>query len=147
MSTSPLRFDDLEVGLTSRSGPYPVTREEIIGFSSRWDPRPFHLDDGAAEAGGFGGLIAPAAFTLCVCVLLATSESPATAAVAGLGMDRVRWPQPVRPGDTLWQETRITELRPSRSLPDRGIVRGDRRLWDDERGVVMTAEVTWMVER
>ena len=41
----------------------------------------------------------------------------------GLGVDELRWPNAVRPGDELRVETEIVDLRESRSKPDHGIVR------------------------
>jgi acyl dehydratase len=34
----------------------------------------------------------------------------------------LEWPQPVRAGDTLRVESEITEIKPSRSKPNQGIV-------------------------
>ena len=45
------------------------------------------------------------------------------AAMGSPGIDELRWPKPVRPGDTLEARLEILEVRPSRSKPDRGIVR------------------------
>ena len=39
----------------------------------------------------------------------------------GLGGE-IAWPRPARPGDTLYIESEIIEIRPSRSKPDQGIV-------------------------
>ena len=39
------------------------------------------------------------------------------------GLDELRWFAPVRPEDTLHTEVEVLELKPSRSKPDRGIVR------------------------
>jgi acyl dehydratase len=39
------------------------------------------------------------------------------------GVDEIRWLRPVRPGDTLEARLEVLEVRPSRSKPDRGIVR------------------------
>ena len=44
------------------------------------------------------------------------------ASLASPGVEDVRWPKPVRPGDTLKIRVTILETRPSRSKPDRGIV-------------------------
>jgi acyl dehydratase len=41
----------------------------------------------------------------------------------GLGVDELRWPNAVRPGDELHVETEIADLRESRSKPNHGIVR------------------------
>jgi acyl dehydratase len=45
------------------------------------------------------------------------------ASLASPGVEEVRWPSPVRPGDTLRARVTILDARPSRSKPDRGIVR------------------------
>jgi acyl dehydratase len=38
------------------------------------------------------------------------------------GIDELRWPRPVRPGDTIRSELEILETSPSRSKPDRGMM-------------------------
>ena len=38
-------------------GTYDVTREDIIEFSRKYDPFPFHIDDHAAQETVFGGII------------------------------------------------------------------------------------------
>jgi len=144
----PLRFDDLRVGtVLSSTEPYEITRDEIVEIAQRFDPQPFHLDDEAAPASQFGGLVASGVHTLAASIRLGAGEAPATAAVAGLGMDEIRMLLPVRPGDRLQQTTEITELRPSASRPDRGIVRGKRTVRNQDGVPVMTYTLTWMVER
>nr|WP_225121621.1 MaoC/PaaZ C-terminal domain-containing protein [Bradyrhizobium sp. BRP22] len=58
-------FEDVEVGDSQKAGPYSVSKEEIIQFAKRYDPRPFHIDEAAAARSVFGGLSASAAHTLC----------------------------------------------------------------------------------
>ena len=43
-------FEDIESGETHQSGPYKVTREEVLAFAKMYDPQPFHLDDAAGAA-------------------------------------------------------------------------------------------------
>jgi acyl dehydratase len=45
------------------------------------------------------------------------------ASLASPGVDDLRWPNPVRPGDTLRIRVAILEARLSRSKADRGVVR------------------------
>jgi acyl dehydratase len=45
------------------------------------------------------------------------------ASLAFPGLDELRWPAPVRPGDSLRLRTTILEARRSRSKPDSGLVR------------------------
>jgi len=43
--------------------------------------------------------------------------------IVGAGFDEVRWLRPVRPGDALRIEAEVVEVRPSRSRPDRGVLK------------------------
>jgi len=145
---TPLLFDDISVGMVlATTEPYEMTKEEIVEVAGRWDPQPFHLDEEAAAATDFGGLVASGLHTIAASVRLGTREVPATAAVAGLGMDELRMRHPVRPGDLLQQSTEVVEVRPSRSRPDRGIVRGRRTVRNQDGVVVLAYVLTWMVAR
>jgi acyl dehydratase len=46
---------------------------------------------------------------------------PIAGSIVGAGGE-IAWPRPVRPGAVLHVESEITELRPSRSRSDRGVV-------------------------
>lgn len=118
-------FDDLVVGDVFRFGDYPVTKEEVIEFASRYDPQPFHTDEvAAARHPIFGRLCASGMHTMAMSHLLQIRGFGEVGIhpLAGAGMDEMRLHQPVFPGDTLHSEVAITELRPSKSRPDRGIV-------------------------
>jgi acyl dehydratase len=143
-----LFFDEIEVGtvLVSRA-PYLVTAEEIKEVAQRWDPMPFHLDEAAGEASHFGGLVASGAHTIAASIRLGAEEVPRTAAIAGLGIDGLRFLAPVRPGDRLTQSTEIIETFPSASRPTAGIVRGRRSLRNQDGVEVMSYLVAWMVSR
>jgi len=45
------------------------------------------------------------------------------ASLGGIGMDELRWLKPVYPGDILSIEAELLEKTPSRSKPDRGVIR------------------------
>ena len=47
----------------------------------------------------------------------------AESSLGSAGLDEIRWPNPVRPGDTLRVRATVTEARRSLSKPDRGIVK------------------------
>jgi acyl dehydratase len=119
-----IHFDDFAPGQVHPLGRRTLTRDEIVGFAREWDPQPFHLDEQAAAGSIYGGVIASGWHTVCVFMrLLADGLLNRSAAMGSPGVDEVRWLRPVRPGDTLDARLEVLEVRPSRSKPDRGIVR------------------------
>lgn len=102
-----------------------MDRASILAFAALYDPQPFHLDEGAAERSVFRGLVASGLQTLAVVQGLAVRSGvlDRIGAVAGLGMDKVRLPRPVRPDDKLQATLEVLDLMPSRSRPGRGVAR------------------------
>lgn len=116
-------FDDFTVGERFATRGVSLTESMIIDFALHYDPQPFHIDVEAARQSNFGGLIASGFQTLALSFRLVLETGILRAASMGSpGCDELRWPRPVRPGDTLRVEFAITEMRPSRSKPDRGIL-------------------------
>ena len=119
-----LHFEDLRPGERFESGGYTLTESDIIGFALKYDPQPFHIDAEAAKKTEFGGLIASGFQTLAVGFrVLYQTGFLTTANLGGAGIDELRWLKPVRPGDTLRSTAEILEATPSKSKPDRGIVK------------------------
>src|SRR5580765_7238382 len=125
MSEELVYFEDLEEGATASFGSYPVTREEVIEFASKYDPQPFHLSDEAAAKTHFGRVSASGWHT-CAMVMRMMVDYITERRHAGLGspgLDELRWLRPVYPGDTLRVETRLVDKTPSRSRPEMGSFR------------------------
>ena len=118
-------LEDFAVGGVFETEGESLSEAEILDFGLRYDPQPFHTDVEAAKAGPYGGLIASGVQTLAVAVrLLMRAEVFAPGASLGSpGMDELRWLKPVRPGDTLRLRGEVLETRPSKSKPDRGVMR------------------------
>ena len=118
-------FDDIEVGDQQHCGTYTFTREEIIEFGRRFDPQPFHVDEGVAKLSPYGGLIASGWHTVSACmkVVVTSTLGPESGSLGSPGADEIRWLKPVRPGDTISVRTEVIEKRLSRSKPDRGLVK------------------------
>ncbi len=147
MTSDALYFDDLAPGDVFRFGPWHVAREELLEFNRRWDPLPIHLDDAAARARGLDGLTASGQYTLCIKQAM-LNQAPWTDAVIGaLGFDELRFPHPVYPGDDIRLEITCLETRPSRSKPDRGIVKFDFRLFNQDDVLVLSYLDTVMFAR
>jgi acyl dehydratase len=120
-----LYLDDLTPGRTFRGEAVTaVDAAAIKTFAKAFDPQPFHLDETAAKATMFGGLAASGWHTAALTMQLLVNDGPPLAGgIVGAGMDELRWPKPVRPGDTLRIENDVLEVRPSRSRPDQGVVK------------------------
>jgi acyl dehydratase len=108
-----LHFEDLSLGLSWRSGPVAVTQADIITYARQFDPQPFHTDPEAAAAHRlFRGLAASGWHTASLSMrLFATAETTIAGGIIGNGIDELRWPRPVRPGDSLTLTCEVIELR------------------------------------
>ena len=136
-------FAEFHEGQLIEAGPYRVSEAEIVDFATRYDPQWFHTDARAAARHRFGGLIASGwhtcsiAMRLVVDHVLAGSES-----FASPGLERVRWPHPVRPGDELRLQARVLQTRRSRSRPELGILRWQWSLRNSAGAQVLELEAT-----
>ena len=116
-------FDDIKVGDRFTSEPLNVTEKQVIEFAHKFDPQMFHLDRKSAERTIFKGLIASGWHTAAMTMRLFVQTLNFAEGAIGLGVDELRWPNAVRPGDVLRVETEIVDLRTSKSKPSHGIVR------------------------
>ena len=116
-------FDDLKTGDRFKSEPLNVTVKEVVEFAHKFDPQMFHLSRRRAERSIFKGLIASGWHTAAMSMRLFVKTLNFAEGAIGLGVDELRWPNAVRPGDVLAVETEILDLRPSRSKPSYGIIR------------------------
>jgi acyl dehydratase len=67
--------------------------------------------------------------------------------VANLGWDKVRLPKPVFIGDTLYAESEVLEVRPSKSRPSNGVVRVRTHGFNQRGETVIEYERTVLVYR
>jgi acyl dehydratase len=140
-------FEDVKTGDRFKSEPLSVTEKELIEFAHKFDPQMFHLSRGRAERTIFKGLIASGWHTAAMTMRLFVQTLNFAEGAIGLGVDELRWPNAVRPGDVLIVQTEILELRASRSRPGHGIIRL-RNVTTNQRGeVVQTMLASAMVPR
>jgi acyl dehydratase len=134
-----LYFEDFPPGDVRESGARTVTREEMLAFAREFDPQPFHIDEAAARQTIYGGLIASGWHTIAIYMrLMWDSYLKDTVSLGSPGVDEVRWLMPVRPGDTLRARFTVVDALPSRSKPDRGIVRSLSEVFNQRGEIVMT---------
>jgi acyl dehydratase len=128
----------LTAGQVFELGSRKIDREEILRFATEFDPQPFHIDEEAAAASPYGGLIASGWQTIGIFMRLLVDGVLGRAAGMGApGVDELRWLKPVRPGDELRGRFTIIEVIPSRSKPDRGIARCQCELFNQEGDAVL----------
>jgi len=134
-----LYLEDFVPGSVHEFGPAVVDEAEIIEFARRYDPQLIHTDPEWARTGPFGGLIASGWHTAAVAMrLLVDQYLPTAASLASPGIDELRWLRPVRPGDELRVRVTVIETRPSRSKPDRGLLRSRIEVLEPDGSAVMT---------
>jgi acyl dehydratase len=142
-------LEDFAVGQSFVSkGRRRVTRDEIVAFAKEYDPQPFHLDEAAAQASIFRGLAASGWHTAALTMsLIAAGEFKPAGGTVGLGFENLHWPIPVRPGDELRIESEVLEVRPSKSRPDRGLMKVRTRTLNQNGEVVQELISNLMVPR
>jgi acyl dehydratase len=129
-------FEDLQPGARFESDWLQVNEKQLIEFAHKFDPQMFHLDRKTAERSIFKGLVASGWHTAAMTMRLFVQTLNFAHGAIGLGVDELRWPQAVRPGDALRVETEIVEARLSRSKPRHGIIRL-RNVTTNQRGEVV----------
>ena len=117
-------LEDFVVGQIFKSGRKRVDKNEIFAFAREFDPQPYHVDEKAAQQSVFGGLAASGWHTAAMTMrLMIDGEFRPAGGILGVGFDELSWPRAVRPGDELHVRSEILEVRPSKSRPDRGMIR------------------------
>lgn len=134
-------FEDFTVGEVIILPERRISRAEIIAFAAEFDPQPFHLDERTPATDLAGGLFASgwhvsAVFMRMLCDGLLLDSS----SIGSPGIDTLKWRRPIRPGDVLAGTTAVLDLRPSKSRPDRGIVRFRHEVTNQAEEVVMWLE-------
>ena len=127
--------EDYKIGDVYDLGQIVVTPEEIIEFSKKWDPQPFHVDERNAEKFAYGGLIA-SGWHVTLLMMRMMNDSGFISHETSLGspgLDGLQWLKPVRPGDRLSGTAEIIDMRISRSKPELGFVSHVAKLRNDAR--------------
>jgi acyl dehydratase len=141
-------LEDLTVGQVFHSGTVVVEPERLKAFAAEFDPQPFHLDEAVAGNSRFGGLVASGWHTAALSMrLMVESDFRIVGGLIGAGVQEMRWPRPVRPGDVLRVESEILEVRPSQSKPDRGVVRVQNTTLNQDGQPVMIQVASLIVPR
>ena len=141
-----LYLEDVSVGDTFTTVARTVTETDIVSFAClSGDFNPLHMDHEWARRGPFGRPIAHGLLSLSISSGL-PSRLDQLALLAFLEETR-KFKGPVFPGDTIRCVYTVSEVIPSSSKPERGVVKLDVRL-DNQRGEsVQLGEDVLLVER
>jgi len=132
-------FEDFRLGEKTELGSHTLTEAEMLAFARDYDPQRIHVDREYAARMHFGGLIASGWHTCAIFMrLFVDALLYESSAIASPGVDGIRWIKPVRAGDTLRAEVVVVEITPSRNKPDRGLVKHDCTVFDQNNELVMT---------
>ena len=146
--SEPRYWEDYEVGQKYPLGSASFTEQEIVEFARQFDPQPFHIDEAAARASMFGGLIASGWHVAAKMMrLFVDNYVDRRTALGSPGVDELRWLKPVRPGDTLAGVVECAAKIPSKSKPQLGIIHEHWTVSNQKGEVVMTTKGINMVKR
>jgi acyl dehydratase len=148
MSKIKMRYaQDYKPGEIYELGSYQVTQQEIIEFSKKYDPFPFHVDEQAAKKTVFNGIISSGWLTGLVWLRMMHESFLCHATTLGSpGHEEMLWPKPVRPGDCLTGQVEIKESKVSKSKPDLGFVRYTSKLKNQNGEDVFITTSTMIVK-
>jgi len=148
MAVPRLHWEDFTPGQIAECGSRLITRAEIIAFAAEYDPQPMHLDEAAARANLFGGLIASGWHSCCILMRMLSDDFIGHASFMGApGVEEVNWLAPIRPGERIKARATVLETRASRSRPDVGFVKFRFELVNATDQPVMTLIVSPMFGR
>lgn len=141
-------LDDFTEGEVIKGPGFTLSEGQILDFGLTYDPQPFHIDNQAAAEGPYGGLIASGFQTLALCFrMIVQSGVFQTVSMGGPGIDELRFLAPVRPGDTITPLATILSVTPSRSKPDRGVLKIQFRGYNQHGDEVISFIVIMMGRR
>jgi len=117
-------FDEFTVGQVFKH----EIRKTVLDYensmfsSLTYNPAQIHIDHDYCSKTEFGKPLMNSIFTLGLVIGLSVQDTTLGTTVANLGMTDTTFPKPVFSGDTIRSETKVLELRESKSRPTQGIV-------------------------
>ena len=138
-----MKFAEFHAGQVINAGPYTLGEAELLAFARAYDPQWFHSDPQAALRGRFQGLIASGWQTCAIAMRLAVDAAlQESESFASPGMAYIKWPNPLRCGDTLRLHAQVIEVRRSEKRAALGILRWRWQLFNQNDAEVLDLEAT-----
>lgn len=142
-------FEDWQVGdrLAHEISRTATETDNLLFSVMTHNPQPLHIDVEAAKASEFGQILVNGTFTFALMVGLSVGDTTLGSLVANLGYDKLVMPKPVFIGDTLRANSEVTELKPSGSRPNAGIITFRHELTNQRGEVVCSCLRTALIKR
>lgn len=141
-------FEDIQIGQKFTSGTKTVTQDEIIAFARQYDPQDFHTDPEKAKDTLFGGLVASGWHTAAMTMRLILDATPKMkGGMIGRSIEKMGWPRPVHPGDTISLQIEIIDAWPSKGNPKYGMMRTKNEVRNQRGEIVQEGEVVIFVPK
>lgn len=138
-------LEDYVEGLTFQLDPFALSEKEIIDYARAYDDRPFHTDPEAAKDSRFGGIIASGlhSFSATWGRWVATGLDGG-GVVAGIGMDHLRWVNPIYPNVDLYTSVVVDKIE-IKSGGDYGVVHVNAFTRDEEGKLLLEHDAIILV--
>ena len=142
-------FEEFKVGETFQHQPGRTVTEtdNLLITTLTMNVQPLHLDAEFGKKAEFGKVLVNSIFTLGLAVGLSVGDLTLGTTVGNLGFEKVEFPKPVFIGDTLYAESEVLEVRPSKSHPNWGIVILEHRARNQRDETVMRCKRAAMMLR
>jgi itaconyl-CoA hydratase len=139
-------YEDFEAGdvYRSRFGRTVTEMDNTLFTGLTLNTNPLHFDARLAEQTKWGQILVNSTFTLALVVGMSVPDVSQNA-MANLGWEAVKLPNPVFVGDTLYCETEVLSKRESNSYPEAGIVQVKSRGLNQDGKVVIDFKRSVMV--
>jgi acyl dehydratase len=130
-------LEEFEVGATYQHWPAKTVTEadDHMFCLITMNHHPLHINDVYASRSqqGRNVVVGPLVYSLALGMSVSDVSGKA---IANLATEELRHPAPVFHGDTLFAESEVLEVTPSRSKPDRGVVKVHTRVKNQDGTLV-----------
>ena len=141
-------LEDFEVGALYKHWPAKTVTEadDHLFCLITMNHHPLHINDvyAAGSQQGRNVVVGPLVYSLALGMSVADVSGKA---IANLATEKLSHPAPLFHGDTLYVESAVLEVIPSRSKPDRGVVKVKTDAYNQNGQLVATFERAVLVPR
>src|ERR687893_998692 len=141
-------LEEFEVGAVYKHWPAKTVTEadDHLFCLITMNHHPLHINDVYAGRSqqGRNVVVGPLVYSLALGMSVSDVSGKA---IANLATDDLKHPAPVFHGDTLFSESEVLEVTPSRSKPDRGVVKVHTRVYKQDNTLVAEFKRSVLVPR